>query len=67
MKARRPLALLITALLTTCAAQAQKDLTHLDLSTLISMDVTVTSRISEPCRMVIGTSTPAFPRLQILR
>ncbi|WP_129645259.1 TonB-dependent receptor plug domain-containing protein [Peristeroidobacter agariperforans] len=43
MKARRLLALLISSLLTPCAAQAQEDLTDLDLATLMSMDVTVTS------------------------
>lgn len=42
MKARRLLALLITSLLTTSAGHAE-DLTDLDLATLMSMDVTVTS------------------------
>jgi iron complex outermembrane receptor protein len=43
MKARRLLTLFIASLLSTCAAQAEEDLTDLDLATLMSMDVTVTS------------------------
>ncbi len=43
MKAQRLLSLFISSLLATCATQAAEDLTDLDLATLMSMDVTVTS------------------------